>query len=243
MLGVLLILLLIAVGVAALVAVGTAVIQGYLYNQPVEGIAWRSAVTGAAVGLFFGGWCWIESRAPHEYGSMLDFSPQKITVFPKFWSERTGDRGKQEIPYELGRDSRGREVYFGPDNRLWERSSSNGMVTAIIVEENGEKRRFDAQMTPQGTFQTDDAGAVRYVEQSGRRVMTDQSVGRITTTRYGVLFGNLALNLAHLLVWFLCLWLLMEFDFWHALGMAIALWLAFGLAVWPVLRDRVPFTS
>jgi hypothetical protein len=240
MLGVLLVLLLIAFGVAVLVAAGTAVIQGYLYTQPVQGIAWRSAVTGLAVGLFFGGWCWLESRSPGVYGSILDFSPQQMTVFPEFWSERTGDRGKQEILYRQGHDARGRSVYLDADNQIWQRSSSNGMMTAIIVEESGEKHRFEAELTSQGTFKTDDAGAAHYVEQNGRRVMTDGEIGRITTTRYGVLFGNLALNFAHLLVWWLCLWLLMEFDWWHALGMAVALWLAFGLALWPVVRDRVP---
>lgn len=240
MLGVLLILLLIAVGVAIFVAAGSTVIQGYLYNRPVAGIAWRSAVTGVAVGLFFGLWCWIELQVPGQYSSLLDFSPQQVTVFQEFLSERTGDRGKQEILYRLGRDARGRPTYLDPDNRPWERSSSNGMMTAIVVEEGGEKHRFEAELTPQGTFKTDDSGAVRYVEQGGKRVMTDDSIGRITTTQYGILFGNLLLNFAHLLVWFLCLWLVVQFDWPHALGMALVLWLAFGLALWPVVRDRLP---
>ena len=70
--------------------------------------------------------------------------------------------------------------------------------------------------------------------------MTDDTIGEISTTRYGILFCNLLLNFAHLLVWFLCLWLLLQFQWPHALGLALAFWLAFGLAVWPVLRERVP---
>jgi hypothetical protein len=239
MLGLLLVLLLIAVVVAALLLVGTAIIQGYLYTEPVAGLAWRSAAAGAAVGLFFGVWCWIEMRAPGQYETLLDFSARKVVVLPSFLSERTGDRGKQEIPYTLGRDVRGRTVYLDPDGRPWQRSSSDGMMTAVVIDEDGEKHRFDAEMTPQGTFKLGENGTLRYVEEDGRgRVMTDDAIGILTTMQYGVLFGNLLLNLAHLLVWFLCLWLLMEFHWPHALGLAVAMWLAFSLAVWPVVRAQ-----
>ncbi len=241
MLGLLLILLLLAVAVAALLLVGTAVIQGYLYSEPVEGILWRSAGAGAAVGIFFGFWCWIESRAPGQYESLLDFSPRETHQIDKFWSERTGDRGKQEILYTKGKDARGRVIYFDPDNNPWQRTGPSGMMTAIIIEENGEKHRFEAEMTPEGTFKLDDNRPLRYVEQGGQgRVMTDDAIGEISTTRYGVLFGNLLLNFAHLAVWFLCLWLLLRFQWPHALGLALALWLAFALVIWPVVRDRVP---
>jgi hypothetical protein len=241
MLGLLLILLLLAVTVAALLLVGTAVIQGYLYSQPVEGILWRSAATGAAIAVFFGVWCWIEARAPGQFETLLDFSPTKTLRFPQFRSERTGDRGKQEILYTLGRDSRGRVTYVDPDGRPWQRTSSNGMMTAIIVEEDGEKHRFEAEMTPQGTFKVEENRPLRYVEQDGRhRVMTDDAIGELSTTRWGLLIGNFAWNFAHLLVWFLCLWLLMQYHWPHALGLALALWVAFAFAVWPVLKAQVP---
>jgi hypothetical protein len=239
MLGLLLILLLIALAVAALLFVGTAVIQGYLYNQPVEGLLWRSAAAGAAVAAFMGFWCWIEGRAPGQFESIFDFSPREVVHLDQFWSERTGDRGKQEILYTKGKDSAGRVRYFDPDQREWRRLD-NGMMTAIIIEEDGEKRRFEAVLTPDGTPQVEDNQPLRYVEKDGKgRVMTDDAIGEISTTKYGLLFGNLLLNLAHLLVWFLCLWLLLNYQWPHALGLAAALWLTFALLVWPVVRARV----
>jgi hypothetical protein len=241
MLGLLLILLLLAVAVAALLLVGTAVIQGYLYSQPAEGILWRSAAAGFVVAAFLGFWCWIEARAPGQFESFLDFSPRESIRLDKFWSERTGDRGKQEILYTKTKEARGRVVYNDPDNNPWQRTGAGGMMTAIIVEEGGEKHRFEAEMTPEGAFKLEDNRPLRYVEKDGRgRVMTDDAIGEISTTKYGLLFGNLLLNLAHLLVWFLCLWLLMDFQWPHALGLAAGLWLAFALIVWPVVRDRVP---
>jgi hypothetical protein len=240
MLGLMLILLVIAIAVAALLFVGTAVIQGYLYSQPVEGALWRSAAAGTAVAVFFGFWCWIEARAPGQFESLFDFSPQQTISFDKIWSERTGDRGKEEIPFTKGKDERGRVVYRDADGNPWQRTSASGMMTAIIVEENGEKHRFEAEMTPRGAFKVDDSRPLRYIEQDGRRrVMTDDAIGEISTTRYGVLFGNLLLNCAHLAIWFLCLWLLLRFQWPHALGLAAALWLAFALLVWPVVRERV----
>jgi hypothetical protein len=238
MLGLLLILLLIGVAVAALLLVGTAVIQGYLYSQPVEGIFWRSAAAGTAVAGFFGCWCWVESRAPGQFESLLDFSPSNSLKFESFWSERTGDRGKQEILYTRGKDSGGRVRYYDADQREWRRLD-NGMMTAIIVEENGEKHRFEAEMTPQGALKVEENRPLRYVEKDGRRrVMTDDMIGEISTTRYAILLGNLLLNFAHLLVWFPCLWLLLKFQWPHALALAAALWLAFALVVWPVLKTK-----
>jgi hypothetical protein len=239
MLGLLLILLIIGVAVAALLFVGGAVIQGYLYHQPADGLLWRSAAAGAAVAAFFGLWCSIEARAPKQFGTLLEFSPEERTIFTQFRSERTGDRGKQEIVYNRGKDSLGRVRYYDADEHEWRRLD-NGMMTAIIVEENGEKHRFEAEMTPQGLFKVEENRPLRYVEKDGQgRVMTDDMIGEISITRYGILFGNLLLNFGHLLVWFLCLWLLMQFHWPHALGLAVGLWLAFGLAVWPLLRDRV----
>jgi hypothetical protein len=177
-------------------------------------------------------------KAPGRYDTLLTFTPRETTTFDKFWSERTGDRGKQEILYKRGGDDRGRVVYTDPEGRPWQRSGDGSMVTAIIVEENGDRRRFEAE-TVNGTFKIEPNLPLRYVETDGkRRVMTDDAIGEITTTGYGLLFGNLLLNLAHLAVWFLCLWLLLEYQWPHALGLAAAMWVTFSLVVWPVLKTK-----
>jgi hypothetical protein len=239
MFGLLLILVLIGVGVAVLFAAGTLVIQGYLYSEPADGIPWRAAASGVVMALVFGVWCLLEARAPGRFDTLFNFSPRDVTVFDQFWSERTGERGTKEIPYRRGRDARGLVAYTDPDNRPWQRSD-DGMMTAIIVEEGGERKRFEAERNPDGTFHIEPGQPLRYVEVGGRgRVMTEGTPGEIVTTRYGLLAGNLLLNLLHLLAWFACLWLLMQFQWPHALGLAAACWLTFALAVWPVLQDRV----
>ena len=239
MLGTLLLLLLLTVGVGVLFAAGTLVIQGYWYSRPVEGIAWRSAVAAVIVGAYFGLWCWLEAQWPGRYETLLRFNPTETKEFDKIWSVRTGERGTEEILFTRSHDARGRVVYLSPDGRPWQRSGEGGMMTTIIVEEDGERRRFEAE-TEKGAFKD----PLRYVEVGGRgRVMTGDALGEVTVTRWGWLVGNLLLNLAHLAVWFVGLWLVLEFQWPHALGLAAALAVSFAMVVWPLIRDQVPHAA
>jgi hypothetical protein len=238
MLAVLLIVLLIAAGVAVLAAAGTLFIQGYLYNEPVSGISWRAPAVGAVAGLFFGLWCWIEAKAPGRYDVLWNFTTREVQEFDKFWSERTNGPSKTEILYTKGHDNRGRVEYRDAEGHVWRRSD-NGIMTAIIVEEDGHKTRFEAPLNPDGTFKLIPNEPLQYAEVGGDRKMSEVGLGQVTRTRSGLLWGNLLLNLAHLLVWFLAFWLLLEFQWSHALGLAAIFWLIFALTVWPVLQDRV----
>jgi hypothetical protein len=238
MLAVLLILLLIAGGVAVLAAAGTLFIQGYMYSEPVSGISWRAPTVGAVAGLFFGLWCWIEAKAPGRYDVLWNFSPREVQEFDQFWSERTNGPSKTEILYRKEHDNRGRVEYRDADGHIWRRSD-NGMMTAIIVEEDGRKTRFEAPLNPDGTFKIVPNEPLQYHEIGGGRVMTDGGLGQVTRTRSSLLWGNLLLNLVHLLVWFLAFWLLLEFQWSHALGLAAIFWLIFALTVWPVLQGYV----
>ncbi len=239
MLGLLFILLVLAAAVAVLLAAGTAIIQGYVYEEATDGLEWRAPAAGGVIGLFFAVWCILEANAPGRFDSLVNFSPRDTTSFDRFVSERVNERGTQEVPYRRARDDRGRVIYVDPDGRPWRRSD-NGMMTAIIVEEDGVRTRFEAERNPGGTFHVEPNQPLRYVEQGGaRRVMTDNALGEVSVTRYGLLLGNLALNLLHLLAWFACFWLLLRFQWSHALGLAVIFWLVFAVLVWPVLQQRV----
>ena len=60
-----------------------------------------------------------------------------------------------------------------------------------------------------------------------------------TKFRFGRFVINLFLNFVHFVLWFFCLWLLLRFQWSHALLLAAVFWLVFALLVWPVLQDRV----
>src|SRR5439155_8961007 len=79
---------------------------------------------------------------------------------------------------------------------------------------------------------------LRYRDSRGR-VMTEDAIGRLSTTRWGLLWGNLFLNLIHFLLWFVCLWLLLRFQWSHALGLAVILWLIMTIFGVPALLAKV----
>src|SRR5262249_32624780 len=139
------------------------------------------------------------------------------------------------------RNSAGRFEYRDKDtNKTWSRSDSEGVVEAIIIEDSdGQKVRFEAELTADGKFRAPAGEPVRYVDVNGKhRVMTDNDIGNITIARSGRVFANILLNFLHLIVWFAVLWLLLRFQWSHALGLAVVLWLVMTFAIMPMLFRR-----
>jgi hypothetical protein len=238
MLGLILTILFVTLAAGILAALGTAILQGYWYDSPTDGIAWRATISGAIVGLFFAAWCGIEAKAPGKFDSFFNFTPRDTVIFDQFWSVRKSDRGTKEILYTKSRGDRGTVIYVDSDQRPWQRSL-DGMMIAIIVEENGQRKRFNAELDDKGNFKSSEGRPLRYVEEGGSRYMTETALGQITPLRYGLLLGNLVWNLFHFVVWFACLWLVMQFQWQHALLLAGLAWLLFVLTIWPVVQERV----
>jgi hypothetical protein len=66
--------------------------------------------------------------------------------------------------------------------------------------------------------------------------MADSSIGTISIFHFGWMLMNLILNFGLLVVWFVSLWLLLRFQWAHALGLAFVFWLVMVLFVMqPVL--------
>jgi hypothetical protein len=230
-------LALIFAAVTALFWAGTLFFQAYIYSEPVADLYWRAPLAAFALSLFLGFWCMLAYRNPGRYsGSFLEFSASEVEQYDKFVSVKNG----KETVYTARRNSQGNLEYRSPNGRPWNRSDADGIVEAIIVEEkDGTKSRFEAELTPDRKFKAGPGQEERYVEVGGRgRVMTDQYIGRVYTERRGREFAYILLNLAHLADWFLCLWLLLRFQWSHALGLAVVLWLVMMLAVFPLLAAR-----
>jgi hypothetical protein len=65
--------------------------------------------------------------------------------------------------------------------------------------------------------------------------LTDDYIGKLSSIRWGMVFANIALNLLHLGLWFVCLWLVLKFQMGHALGFAAVIWLVLTLTLLPML--------
>jgi hypothetical protein len=233
------------VGLAVILAVVAALMHSGFYEQPVEGIAWRAPVAAVAITAFLGIWAFIEVKAPGRFDSFFRFGATDERQFEQFWSERKSEAGTTETVFHRQFVSQGRVEYVDATGKAWRRSDS-GVVTAIIVEEDGERRRFVAQLGANDTFlcapsDPNTVLEVRYVEDGPqRRVMTEGAIGTLSNTRYGALFLNTLFNLVFLAIWIAVIGLACELQWSHAILLGAIGWVATLLLIWPVLQSRVP---
>jgi hypothetical protein len=246
-----LVLLMVWAALVVLLWVGTLWFQGYIYSEPVDDIYWRAPAAGTALALLVALWCYLYHRAPERYERLFAFSPRQVTEFPvpreakepaSFWSERGGKRTLFER-----RKTEGQPEYRNPQNRnqKWEPSD------AIIVKENGQEVRFEPDRDAKGNFKRERSQPpkglgwlvgpgpeqpLRYHDARGR-VMTENDIGRLSLFRWGVFLVYLLLNTIHFLLWFVCLWLLLRFQWSHALGLAVVFWLVMTIVILPMLLD------
>ena len=246
-----LVLLLVAFVLSVLFWVGSLWFQAYIYESPSDGLVWRAPAAGAALAAFLALWCLLDYRtgsvqanvAKVPYDTWWDFTitktypPQPVK---KFWSVKNDQEGKEKVTEYVQRKTGGLGSglqYVDPqnDNKPWSREGS-GIVQAVILEEDGRKVRFNAQLMPDGKFKDEPA---RYVEEGGTRTLTELDIkrGQMTETYSSRLVVYVLLNALHLGLWFVCFWLLLRYQWTHALGLAVVFFVATSLLVFSLLMS------
>jgi hypothetical protein len=233
-LGLLVTLLLVGVTLAVLLWAGTVFLQGYWYTEPNPDAYWQGPAAAGALTLFLLVWCLLDVNAAHgpnqpnePYDTLFRFSArEEMDSQPakRIWSVKKGT--PEPVPYDRRRIGQDKWEYRDANDRPW---SPLG-VEAILIERDGEKMRFDLDMSA-------DSGYATYVSPDGW-AMPEYDLGRPSTYRFGRFFVNMLLNGLHFAVWFVCLWLLLRFQWSHALGLAFVLWLVMTLVVVPILMIR-----
>jgi hypothetical protein len=212
-----LILLLTFLFLMALLWIGTRVIQAALYEQVQEDLYWRAPAAAGAVTAFLGLWALFNYSAAEPgqtdlpFDTIFNFTTEKVAERPV--PEFTAQRGKATEKYVARDVGSARPEYRGPEGKLWLGVREKD-VQAVVIKEGDREVKFQA-----------DTGRTRYVEEGGSRYLDSESFGRITTPRGGGSFVRVLLNVLHFVVWFVALWLLLRFQWPHALGLAAALWL------------------
>ncbi len=250
MLTALLLALMTALALVVLLWVGTSWAQGYFYETSVEDLSWRAPAAAGSLALLYLLWLAFESRRPNTIDTLFRFSHEHAQKFDRFISVRRNEEGEQEILFEKRPLGGGRFEFRDDQGQPWARSRS-GMMVAIIVEEPADdplsppvRRRFNAELSPDGkTFAPRQAGGIfqpiRYLEEGGDRFIIEDQLGTIISYRRGVLVANLLVNLVHAVLWFIVLWLILQFQWPHALLGAAVCWLVMTLGVLPFLLDQV----
>ncbi len=234
MLGLLFVFVVIFLASSVVLWGGTYVLQAYIYSNPTPDLFWRAPTAAAVLTAFLGFWTILDYRNPGSFNTIFEFSARDDLSFDKFLSVKN----KKEVPFTLHKLGQGRYEYRDAQGKAWSRSDTEGLVEAIVVEDkDGKKTRFVAEVGPDGKFVAKQGQPVRYREEGGKRVMTDQYVGQITTTKWGLVIGNILLNFGLFVAWWMVLWLLLRFQMMHAFGLALAMWAVF-IFVLPALFKK-----
>jgi hypothetical protein len=230
-LSLILIVLVVWIVLTVLLAAWTLFFQGYIYSEPAQGLSWRAPAAGTAVTVFLCLWVWLDYRSitdPRDegrYQSPYSFSWKETETYEHLWII---NRDGKEEHYER----RGNEYVRKDGRRLPSRPSK------IIASHkaDGEKRVFEPPRDAKGNFQAPKDQDLRYYDKDNKaRYMDESYPGQISISHFGWLMIYLFLNIGFLLAWFLSLWLLLQFQWPHALGLAVVFWLAMILLIVPMV--------
>ena len=228
-----LIVLVVFAVLSLLLAAWTLFFQGYIYSEPVEAIYWRAPAAGAALTLFLCLWIALDYGTVEKpsdegrYRPLHEFSAHETERYDKL-TILTQDRRKELYT------RRGDNKYVNKNNR----NPPDRPLEIVAADADGQEHVFKPNTDDKGNFKPEDNGRLRYYEVDNReRYMEEGYWGQISIFHFGWLMMGLSLNFGFLLVWFLVLWLLLRFQWSHALGLAFVAWLI-SLFVLPMLLTQ-----
>ena len=232
---------------------GTYFFQGYIYTEPSPGIYWQAPA--AALLLTFGYAIWCATIA---YSAEARVTNIPINVFWKFsphedmlkspadniWAIKPG-RNKEghatnedRVLYTRSTSHDGSKQTFqykDPYGRTWQGRDVIALEIEVEDKSNPEqknKMRFDlaaSDVEDYRNFVSSDGWTMREWNKDGR------PSGLPERFRLSRLLLNLFFNAAHLVLWFLGLWLILRFQWSHALGFAFVMWLVFSIILLPMM--------
>jgi hypothetical protein len=222
-----------------LLAAWTLWFQAYIYNDPVTQIYWRAPAAGSAILAMLLVWIFFDYRAPGRYRALHEFSmSEDLPPYKELLVVPT--RGAKEEVYQLRKDAQGRPEYLrkggSPKDVLTKRPEK------ITVIEDEQKHVFEPDRDAKGNFTTEEHKGLRYRDDRGL-VMEEGFLGQVRISHTGWLFFNVVLNLLHLGVWFVVLWLILRFQWSHALGQAVVFWLVMTVFIVPMILNRAEQTA
>ncbi len=232
MLSLVLIVLVVFAVLSLLLAAWTLFFQGYIYSEPVEAIYWRAPAAGAALTLFLLLWIVLDYRSIEKpgdegrYRPLHEFSARETEKYDKL---TIVDQERKKVQYTWRGDQ-----YVSPGGQRL-----RGRPLEILArDKDGQEHVFKPPTDDKGNFKVEKGQSLRYYEEGNpSRYMEEGFFGQITIYHFGWLVMGLLLNFSFLIVWFLCLWLLLRFQWSHALGLAFVAWLI-SLFVLPMLLTQ-----
>ena len=249
MLSLFFVLLLTLVALTVVIWLGTFFFQGYIYTKPSQQLYWQAPAAALLLTIGYGIWCYavalsseanpthIPINALHRFSPRVDMLSKPA---PTLWAitleqkkSATPNKESEPVKYKSVRDD---QVHFHYEEdkpvgrRPWQ---PNGVIAIEIVQKDGAKLRFDK-------IPVEKYGYHEFVSKDGWTMMEDETGPSGLPTKFskGLFLLNMFFNFGHLFCWFAGLWLLLRFQWLHALAFAAAMWLVMTLVVVPMLLDQ-----
>lgn len=254
----LLILIVLAISLTAILWAGTFFFQGYIYTEPSAGIFWQAPVAAAA--LTFGFTIWslsiafsaqatpqnIPYDALHRFTPKEDMSELNGKPAPKIWAikldrKKTGDdKDGEKVAYVSFRDVKGQQSFWRYVDTTSAKRSWQGTNVIAIEMEKPDKSTMRFNLAPTAV------GGYREFVSSDGWVMSEYEegpTGQPVKFRFGRFIITLFFNFGHFAVWFLGLWVILRFQWGHALGFAFVMWLVMTLVILPMILGYAALVS
>jgi hypothetical protein len=211
----LLLVLVTGLAVAGLLYVWTAWFQGYIYSEPAEQLYWRAPAAGGALGLFLLVWVLLDYRWPGSVQVLTQFSSSDTTKpYPKL-KVYDNDLGKDVVYLSKPVGGDKVEYWTAPPNS--QKLKGEPEKITLLTDKDEEVGVFEKQKAETGSY-------TQYRDKSGR-TMSAFSLGQVTTFQTWRVVATVLVNLLYGGVWFVGLWLLLRFQWTHALIQAVVAWI------------------
>lgn len=237
----------IGVGLGVLFYVGSLFFQGYIYTEPSGGLFWQAPAAAGVLFAFMLLWCMLvansSTAAPSEvpYDTILRFNPKEDLTKQPVPEIVAILKDNKEVTYHMKKRSDGRPEYL--DTKTFDRAQPSRWrpenVKAIRLKHDNENLTFELQATGQGANR-------QFTHPGTGYTMVEYDTGPTGIPykfRWGRFFLNLFLNAFFFVLWFVCLWLLLRYQWSHAFGLAFVFWIAFTIIIMPMLLDTAAQVS
>ncbi len=245
MLNILLILLVTAVSLTVILWIGAFFFQGYIYLEPSQQLYWQAPAAAALLTFGYTIWClWIAtspkaSQTNVPIDTVMRFTP-KEDMFkepaPRIHAIRPArtKAGKERKEEESTLYVRVRSLPRGfeyQEPNLGKRHWNGTDLIAIEIENpDGSRVRFEPILVGVGDN-------VQYRSKDGWVMKEYGGIPTGLPERFvlGRFILNVLFNVGHWVGWFIALWLILRFQWLHALGLAIVFWSVVTLSVLPMM--------
>ncbi|HVS37488.1 MAG TPA: hypothetical protein VMS17_18135 [Gemmataceae bacterium] len=241
------ILLVTALVLGGLLWAGALVMQGWLYETPNTELYWRAPVVGAALAVFYGLWAVVDCKTGGHcrciynvsVSTLKQYDEVKAVVTPLKKDATPEEKKAAEKQFKRVTAAGNRIDYMSvePDGRLGTVRLTEA-PEEIIIEDGGSRSVFEPERDANGKFKREPGQNLHYYDKSGRSI-DEGDPGQVQQFHWDWLLWNSLFNVLHLGLWFAGLWLVLRFQWPHALGFAVCIWLAMTLLPLPMMLDYV----